>query len=392
MKILLLGVGMQGKAALHDLVLSDEVEEVVAADRDDAMLRDHVAEMGYGDGVRCEKLDVTREGALDRLMAEGPDAVVDLLPPALIPTVARSAIDHGVHMVNTMYVPAALGELAEEAEEAGVMLLPEMGMDPGIDLVVLGEAARHFERIDEILSYGSGVPAPEDADNPLKYKVSWTFEGVLRSYHRPARLVVRGRTEKLGPTEIFGNPHVHEVEVEGVGTMEAFPNGDVVDYLNLLGLDPNRMHEAGRYAMRYPGHCAFWDVVARLHLLDDEPVLVDGVEVDKKAFLARAMEPYLQYGEEERDLGIVRVEVAGLRDGEPARQIFQVVDSRDLETGFTAMSRLVGFTASIGARMMVKGQIDGAGLLSPLRDVPYRPLVRELGVHDVEVMSWMEEG
>lgn len=391
MKILLLGVGMQGKAALFDLVRSEDVEEVVAADRDADMLRSHVDRMGYGDRVRCEQLDVSDRGALDRLMDDGADVVVDLLPPSLIGAVGRAAVRHGVHLVNTMYTTTELGALAPEAEERGVMLLPELGMDPGIDLVLLGEGARRFERIEEVVSYGSGIPVPEDADNPLRYKVSWTLNGVLRSYARPARLVARGETRRIPAARIFDNPHVHEVEIEGVGPLEAYPNGDVLDYANLLGIDPNRLRNAGRYTLRYPGHCAFWNVLARLHLLDDRPVLVDGVEVDKKSFLARALEPHLQYAEDERDLGIVRVEVAGRRDGTAERLIFQVVDRRNLQTGFTAMSRLVGFAASVGAQMLGRGQIDRPGLLSPLRDVPYRPFTRRLAERGVEIVSWVEE-
>lgn len=390
MKILLLGVGMQGKAALFDLAGCEDVEEIVAADRDADMLRAHVDEMGYGDRVRCEQLDVSDRSALDRLMGDGADAVIDLLPPSLIGAVGRAAVRHRVHLVNTMYTTTELGSLAPEAEERGVMLLPELGMDPGIDLVCLGEAARRFEKIGEVRSYGSGIPVPEDADNPLRYKVSWTLEGVLRSYDRPARVVARGRPRRIPATEIFDNPHVHEVEIEGVGRLEAYPNGDVLDYANLLGIDPNRLEEAGRYTLRYPGHCAFWNVLARLHLLDDRPVLVDGVEVHKKAFLARALEPQLQYGDEERDLAIVRVEVEGMKGGEPERQIFQVMDRRNLETGFTAMSRLVGFAASIGAQMLARGQIDRPGLLSPVRDVPYRPFTRRLSERGVEIVSWVE--
>lgn len=392
MKILLLGVGMQGKATLHDLAGSEGVDEIVAADRDHRMLQAQVDAMGYGERVRCERLDVSDRSALDRLVSEGPDVVIDLLPPSLIGTVARSAVEHGVHLVNTMYTTTDLADLAPRAEERGVMLLPELGMDPGIDLVMLGESVRRFDRIDEILSYGSGIPVPEDADNPLRYKVSWTFEGVLRSYHRPARVVRRGRTEEIPPAEIFDNDHVHQVRIEGVGPLEAYPNGNVLDYVNLLRIDPNRMARAGRYTLRYPGHCAFWNVLARLGLLDDRPVLVDGVEVDKKAYLARALEPRLQYGDDERDLGIVRVEVGGMRRGEPERQTFQVIDRRDPETGFTAMSRLVGFTASIGAQMMARGQIDGAGLLSPVRDVPYRPFTRRLSERGIELVSWVEDG
>nr|NIP58427.1 hypothetical protein [Gemmatimonadota bacterium]NIR80999.1 hypothetical protein [Gemmatimonadota bacterium]NIT89821.1 hypothetical protein [Gemmatimonadota bacterium]NIU33609.1 hypothetical protein [Gemmatimonadota bacterium]NIU37862.1 hypothetical protein [Gemmatimonadota bacterium] len=304
--------------------------------------------------------------------------------------VGRAAVRHGVHLVNTMYTTAELGELASEAEEKGVILLPELGMDPGVDLVLLGEATRGFERVGELLTYGSGIPAPEDAGNPIRYKVSWTFEGVLRSYDRPARIVERGRPIQIPAREIFRAEHGHQMAVEGVGRLEAYPNGDVLDLVHLLGIEPVRLSRAGRYTLRYPGHGAFWGTLAELGLLNHEPVLVDGARIDKKAFLAAALEPRLRYADDERDLAIVRVEVEGLRGGEPTRCTFQVIDTRDLETGLTAVSRLTGFSASIGAQMIGRGQLERPGLLSPLRNVPYRPFIRALEARGIAVTSWID--
>lgn len=182
----------------------------------------------------------------------------------------------------------------------------------------------------------------------------------------------------LPATEQFAPEHGHTVAVDEVGALEAFPNGDVLPYLRLLGADPSGVRRAGRYAMRYPGHSAFWRTMVDLHLLDDDPVLVDGVAVNRRRFLAAALEPHLQDAPGERDLGILRVEVAGERGGARARIVHQVIDRLDPQTGLSAMSRLVGFTASIGAQMIVRGDIRGAGLRSPLVDVPFAPFARAL--------------
>lgn len=251
-------------------------------------------------------------------------------------------------------------------------------MDPGIDLVLLGEAVRGFEEVTDLLSYGAGIPEPRAADNPLKYKVSWTLEGVLRAYRRSARLIRNGVVVQVGETEQFLPEHVHEVVVEGVGALEAYPNGDAVHFVRLLGLPEDRLRCAGRYSMRYPGHCRFWRALVALHLLDDDPVVVDGVSVDRKRFLAAVLEPQLRYGDDERDLAIIRLEVEGTRAGARQRVVHQVIDRRDLTTGLTAMSRLVGYTASVGAQMIVTGAISERGLLSPMTDVPYQPFVRAL--------------
>lgn len=387
MKVLLLGVGMQGKAALHDLVKSEAVGEVVAADREVEALRQHVQRMGYGDAVRCEQVDATDAGDLDRLMGTRPDVVVDLLPVPFIGAVASAAIRAGIHLVNTFYVVPELGALAAEADRRGVTILPEFGLDPGIDLVLLAEAVRSLDEVEEISTYGAGIPEPEAADNPLKYKVSWTFEGVLKAYRRSGRVVRDSKVVTVGETEMFAPENVHEVEIEGLGKLEAYPNGDVVDYLDALGVKSADLRGAGRYALRWPGHSAFWKALVDLELLDEKPVVVDGVPVDRRRFLSAVIEPNIGYGPDERDLAILRVAVEGKKAGQPTRSLYEIVDRRDLETGIFAMGRTVGYTASIGAQMIASGQISKRGLLSPVTDVPYDPFVGELAKRGIDLRT-----
>ena len=385
MKILLLGVGMQGKAALHDLVHQAEVTEVIAADRDFEALEAYVDSKQYGGKVRCEPADAADPASIHRLMEQGPDVVIDLMPVLYHASVAAAAVEHGVHLVNASYTAPEMAELADEARARGVTLLPEFGMDPGIDLVLLGEAVRSLDSVQEIITYGAGFPESEATDNPLKYKVTWTFEGVLKSYLRVGRVIRDGKIVEIKDTEMFCPENIHEIEIEGLGRLEAFPNGDALKYAALLGLETSELRNLGRYVLRWPGHCAFWKALVDLHLLDDEPVMVDGVAVDRKRFLAAAMEPHIQYRAYERDVVVVRIEVKGRKDGEKARAVYQVIDRRDLETGHTAMSRTVGYTASIGSLMIGSGRIAKRGLLSPLNDVPYEPLVRELAQRGIQV-------
>jgi saccharopine dehydrogenase-like NADP-dependent oxidoreductase len=387
MKVLLLGTGMQGRAALHHLATSPGVESITAADRDLAPVESFAVRRGYGSKVRWVTLDAGDRASLRALVAGGHDVVIDLLPVPFLAAAAEAAIESGVPLVNTFYVTPELEALGARARERGVSLLPELGMDPGIDLLLLGDAARRFTRIREVLSYGAGIPEPEAADNPIRYKISWTFEGVLRSYRRPACVVREGQLVRISDREQFAPENGHTITIDGVGALEAFPNGDVIPYLRLLGLDPAGIDRAGRFAMRYPGHSAFWRKLVDLHLLDEEPVVVDGVAVNRRRYLAAALEPHLQYRSGERDLAILRVEVAGEREGLPARVRHEVIDRLDLATGLSAMSRLVGFTASIGAQMLARGEIRGAGLLSPLLDVPFAPFAKALAESGVTIAT-----
>jgi len=281
--------------------------------------------------------------------------------------------------------------LEPEVAAAGLTFLSEFGMDPGIDLVLLGRAVGLFDRVDAIDSYGAGVPEAAAANNALKYKVTWTFAGVLRAYMRGGRLIRDGRVVDIGSREMFAPENIHEVDIPGLGRFEAFANGDSLHYAELLGLDPRRLERLGRYSFRWPGHSAFWKKMVDLHLLDDEPLAVDGVTVNKRNFLAAAIEPHIRLGEKERDVAVIRVDVRGMRQGRKMRAVLQVIDQRDLETGFTAMNRTVGYTASIGALMIAGGALRQRGILSPLRDVPFDLFRSELAKRDIQVSEEITE-
>lgn len=387
MRVLLLGTGMQGRAALYDLARSDDVAEIIAADGDIDALRAHLGEMDYGHKVRPEPLDAADPDSLGRMFARRPDVAIDLLPVSFSDDVAETAVAHGVHLVNTIYPTPYLRSLAAEAQTRGVTLLPEFGLDPGIDLIMLGQAAREVDSIEGVKSYGAGIPEMAAADNPIKYKITWTFHGVLASYRREARLIRDGQMLEIDGRRIFYPEHLHDLAIEGVGQLEAYPNGDALPYLGVLGLDADQVEHMGRYSLRYPGHSRFWRALVDLDLLEDEPVWLDDLAVDRKRFLAAAMAPGLQLGPDERDIVILRVDLWGKKDGRPARVVYQLIDRRDLETGFTAMNRTVGFTASIGAQLIGRGIIDKRGLLSPVTDAPYAVAVAELAKRDIHITS-----
>jgi saccharopine dehydrogenase-like NADP-dependent oxidoreductase len=378
---------MQGVAALHDLAQNKDVTEIIAADLEIDRVKTSPLIESSGAKVRFEHVDAADPGSLDRLMGLGPDVAIDLLPVALHDAVTLSAIENGVHLVNSSYPSQEIKALSDKARNRDVAVLPEFGMDPGIDLVLLGEAVRSFDRVEEIFTYGAGFPQRDATDNALKYKVTWNFTGVLKSYHRAGRIIRDGRIVDIAANDMFSPEYIHEVEIEGVGRLEAFPNGDASTYAHLLGIKPSQLKKMGRYVLRWPGHCALWKKLADLGFLDDEPVRVEGVLVDRKRYLAKLIEPRIQYDSGERDVVVVRIEVTGSRAGKRTKAILQLIDRLDLKTGITAMGRTVGYTASIGAQMIAAGQITERGVLSPLKDIPYGRFVQELEKRNIEVRS-----
>jgi saccharopine dehydrogenase-like NADP-dependent oxidoreductase len=389
MKILLLGLGLQGKAALHDLVNSPTVEHIIVGDINKIDLNATVDSLDT-DRVTPVHLDVGNESQVASLM-KSVEAVIILLTPAHRLPMARLAVAQGIHFVETSYALPEYTVLGSVAERKKIALLPEFGLDPGIDLVIAGQAVRDFDEVHELHAYGSGVPEPAAADNPLKYKISWTFAGVLTAYQRPARLLRDGKIVDLQATEIFTQDNIHSVDIEGVGLMEAYPNGDAVRFLKTMGIE-DTIQEAGRYSMRWPGHSRFWEKIVKLGFLDETPIQVGEATVSPRRFVHDLLLPQLQYRDDERDMIIVRVDARGIKNGHRKRVIYQVVDRRDLGTGLLAMQRTVGFTASIGAQMILRGDIQKHGLLSPINDVPADLFIEELSQRGILIqrkeMDW----
>ncbi|MFC1783773.1 saccharopine dehydrogenase family protein, partial [Planctomycetota bacterium] len=201
MRILLLGGGQQGRAVLYDLAQSPEVEAVTCVEINATPVKKYVDQFGAGK-IQVISLDAEDTETLGKLMGTGYDVIIDMLPRQYARAIGEAAVEHGIHLVNTNY-DHDLRDLAATAERAGVTVLPEMGMDPGIDLVLGGEAVRRFDTITKLMSYGGGFPEAAAVDNPLKYKITWTWEGVLNSYVRDARIIENGELVEIPHTDIF---------------------------------------------------------------------------------------------------------------------------------------------------------------------------------------------
>ena len=398
---------MQGAAALHDLITSDDSTHVVVAD-----MHPHLATAvaRYPSGrVRAVQLDARDEPRVIASMRDA-DVVVEALPGPFALRMGQLAAECGVSLVSSMYfrdpqatdptviaaTDRAIGEIARLAKQKDLVILTEFGLDPGLDLILGVEALRGFDDVREFRAYGAGLPAANARGNPLSYKFSWSPMGVMRSYRRPARVITDGVAVEIDPTTLFEPPRVHRLEVPALGApLECFANGDAVHYAELFGLR-GHVREMARYTGRLPGHCAFWDVMVKSGFLDTTSVAVDGVPVVPMAFTAAllASQPQFQYAPGEQDIAFIRVDVSGLRKGTGRRVVLDLVDTADAATGFTAMQRTVGFTLSLGARLILDGTLPRRGLITPL-DVPYALVFPALERHGMRVerqdLSWNAE-
>ena len=396
-KALLVGLGMQGKAALHDLVACGLFSQVTVVDNRPG------AEGCLGgyppERISYRRLDARDEAALAQLMRDA-DVVIEALPAPFARPLGRLAADCGIHLVSSMYyddpgeqdpqrkeaIGKEIAEIDRKARDRGVVILTEFGLDPGLDLIMAAKAVGEIEEVLEFYSYGAGIPGPNARANPLRYKFSWSPIGVMRSYRRPARIILDGRPVDIEATSLFEGRHCHLLEVPEIGIpLECFPNGDCTPYARLLGIDAS-VRKMGRYTCRLPGHCAFWDIMVKCGFLDEESLPVGDSLVSPVQFTASllASREQFQYRGDEQDMTFVRVDARGMSGGEPRRAVYQLIDTRDPATGFTSMQRTVGYTMSLGARLILQGKLQKTGLLSAL-DVPYEMVAPALERHGIRI-------
>ncbi|AZO67130.1 MULTISPECIES: saccharopine dehydrogenase family protein [unclassified Mesorhizobium] len=386
MKIAVLGgLGLQGRAAIADLVASAGVEEVVCIDT----APDGAARLGGLTNLDRVRF-VVPEGAIGPVLAEvlvGVEAAIDLLPQPLMREAVQAAIATRTPLVTTNY-GKTIADLAPPAQKAGVSIMTECGLDPGIDLVLYARAAKQFDAITAIDSYCGGIPEPKAMAKPLCYKVSWNFDMVLMSQNRDSVVVEDGQRVEVPAGRQHDNPFIHQIEVEGLGSLEAFPNGDAPYYAGMLAAAKG-LQRSGRYSLRWPGWSAFWAPLKELGFLSEDKV--PGVGASPREFLGRLLGPQLQYGADEKDLCVMRNVFTGSEGGRRKTVTSDLIIERDLASGLFGMSLGVGYPASIVAQMLARGEITEPGLLNPLLHVPDGRFLDELarrGIRVSETIDW----
>jgi len=359
MRILVLGVGKQGSVLVRDLIESHEVSEVVAGDVDIEKLKQCVDRL-VSEKVRAEQIDVTDHTKLVKLMKGGFDVVANALPWTYSVGVAKAAIEANINCVDLGPSPDVF-QLDQDAKAADVTVIPSCGLDPGIDSVLEGYGAAKLDKVEKIHMWCGGIPQKNTPayNNPLRYKITWWWEGAISTYLGTTKILHDGKiveVEKLASPETIRFP-------EPVGECEAFYNtGAPLLLIKHLGLKD--VKEAWSKTVRWPGHCEIWRKLIDLGLTrTDLRLKIRGCEITPREFLIELGEKTLQYEEGEGDLVVQRVHVIGEKNGEKTTYSYEFMDFYDEEEGITAMARTTAYPCSIVTQMIARGSIKEKGVI-----------------------------
>jgi saccharopine dehydrogenase (NADP+, L-glutamate forming) len=263
-RVLVLGAGLVSRPLVRFFSACDDVALTVG----DLDVAKAAAVLGESERGRAVAVSTDDDADLKQRVGEA-DLVVSLLPYTLHVKVAKLAIAQRVPVVTTSYVSPEMKALDGAAREAGVLVLNEAGLDPGLDHMSAMRAIRAIRsegsKLTSFRSCCGGLPAPEANTNSWGYKFSWSPRGVLAAGRNAARWIENGRVVEVPGERLF--THAAPYDVPEVGRLEVYPNRDAIPYAAAYGIDG--VDTMFRGTLRYPGWCETLDAVSRLGLLDD---------------------------------------------------------------------------------------------------------------------------
>lgn len=385
MRVMVLGAGRMGRAAAYDLGRQPGVRVVGLVDRDPAALKAAASEVERllakttdASDVKIEttEFDLERGRDVVRLL-EGWHSVMSCSDYRYNEMLTRAAIEAKAHLCDlggNLFVVEKQLALCEQAERAGVTVVPDCGLAPGMACLFAAWGVERMDAPESVHLRVGGLPAHPKP--PLNYKMIFAVRGLTNEYLNPAERLRDGKLERV--------PSLTEPEpVEfpyPFGTLEAFNTSGGASTLprTLKG----RVRSVDYKTIRYPGHMAAFAGMAQIGLLSEEPV--DGIV--PREFTEKLIERTL-HDDADTDVTLVRVMIDGTHEGKRRRLVFEVIDHHDPVTGHSAMARTTSYPTAAVAYMLAAGAIEKRGVLPGELCVPlgsFAQAVRARGIDVVE--------
>lgn len=380
-----------------------------------------------------KKLDVRDIHALKAVVSDpSVSLVASFLPPVYHVDVAKLCIANGKPMLSTSYASDGLKALSGEAKQKGILILAEVGLDPGIDHM---SAMKTIHKVQDdggkVISFRSAcgaIPAPEASLNPFGYKFSWYPEGALGAAKRPAQYLEDGKEIAIPSDSLL--EHYSLQYIEGLGYFENYPNMNCLPYLRTYGISTAQTIYRG--TLRYIGWCETLDKFKKLGLLDEEEQdylehfsyrqlleqltgsasqdeLAQNLKskfcIDKESSIMRRLEwlgllsdtalplqrgsifgilletmlRKMSYMENERDMVVLQDEfIVEYLDKQVNERITSTLVDYGVPGGDSAIARTVGLPSAIATKLILQGKIDLVGVRIPTDPMIYKPVLQEL--------------
>ncbi|MBL4904723.1 MAG: saccharopine dehydrogenase NADP-binding domain-containing protein [Flavobacteriaceae bacterium] len=429
--ILIIGAGRSSASLIKYLLDKSSQENLhitigdVSLDNAKGILNNHV-------NASAVLLDVFDKDQREQAIQKA-DVVISMLPARFHLDVAKDCVSFGKHLVTASYISKEMEALDAEAKEKGLVLMNEIGLDPGIDHM---SAMQVIDKIHEsgaemllFESFCGGLVAPESDNNLWNYKFTWNPRNVVLAGQGGAAMFVQENTYKYIPyNKLFRRTEF--LTINGSGTFEAYANRDSLKYRNIYGLDT--IPTMYRGTIRKVGFSRAWNIFVQLGMTDDSYTIENSENLTYRSFtnLFLAYNPsdsvelklrsYLKIDQDdvmwgkllELDLFNANKKVA-LKNATPAQILQKILsdkwtleqDDKDMiimhhkfgyelngkkqqlessmvingdDQTYTAMAKTVGLPVAMAAVRILNGDIKTPGVQLPIRKEVYEPILEEL--------------
>ncbi len=445
--ILMIGAGKSATAAISYFLSHAKTNkwQLTLADYDTKVAALKLQNSPYG---IAKSIDVTNAASRRKLIAKA-DLVVSMMPPAFHLPIIKDCIALKKDFINASYATPEIKALAAEAKKAGIRILCEMGLDPGIDhlsaMKTIHELQTKGAKITAFRSYCGGLVAPISDNNPWHYKFSWNPRNVILAGQGTAQYREGGLTRYIPYNRLF--TQTAPIQIEGYAPMEAYANRDSLSYIALYGLTDAATFLRG--TLRVEGFCKAWDALVQIGLTDDSYTISNSATLTYKEWvksyfnsgavqanphmpIINVIAGYLAGSKKKHEIipmlesiGLFSDEVIGLNNATPAQILQQLLEKawqmqahdKDMivmqhqfeysyrkknyrlnstlvlegeDQVHTAMAKTVGLPLAIGARLLLQRKIKEKGVLLPLTSEIYTPVLSELekyGIHFKEKIT-----
>jgi lysine 6-dehydrogenase len=375
MKILVLGAGRMGYGAVYDLVHnSPDVESVTVADFDLKKAED-TAKIS-AEKVTAKHLDAANYDDVVALM-RGHDAAISCVNYWYNTGLSRAAIETKTNFCDlggNNYVVDEQLALDAEAKAAGINIIPDCGLAPGMVSVLAMHGAARFDEVEEIHIRVGGLP--QDPQPPLNYQLVFSVEGLINEYIEVARVIRDGKI-----TEVESMTEIESLSFDDFPPLEAFQTSGGTSTLpdSFLG----KIGTLDYKTIRYAGHCEKFKTMIDLGLCKSEEIDVDGAKVKPRRLFGELLQKNLPA--DGPDYVLVRLEFVGSKDGGKKTLRYDIVDKLDPATGLSAMMRTTAFPASIIAQMAARGEVIIRGATPQERAIQPDKFVAELARRNIVI-------
>ncbi len=435
--ILIIGAG-RSSSSLIKYLLDESVKNNWQVTVGDMSLKTAQQKVNNHPNGKAVLFDINDESQRNAEISKA-DIVVSMLPAFMHMSVANDCVKLKKNLVTASYVSKEMAALDSEAKKAGVILLNEIGLDPGIDhmsaMQIIDKLKAEGADITSFKSYCGGLVAPESNDNPWGYKFSWNPRNVILAGQGTAMYIENGKYKYIPYNRLF--TQTETIQVDGYGNFDGYANRDSLSYRSAYGLEniPTML----RGTLRMPGYCSAWNVFVKLGWTDDSykienshkmtyAQLLDAFLPESNHSLKKRLADFMQLPEDADEikkiewLEIFTDKKIKTENGTPAQILQELLeekwllkkDDKDMivmqhlfeyvlngnkhyitsslvakgeDQIYTAMAKTVGLPAAIAVKMILLNQLDLKGVKIPTEKTIYEPVLEELksfGINFIE--------